>query len=111
MLFNGTSKPQAPPKAEGYFIDFMKNRDQSGISGADHPLKDVNAKIYTQTWDYCKQIGWQAANDQLWTAAEVMWTFSNKGLNGLRDQPYDNPDECPCEYRSDKDCPPVNPLL
>jgi hypothetical protein len=119
MLFNGTSKPGAVGKAKGYFIDFKNNSTQGGLPSG-HPMADVKKEIYETTWKYCNSLGWQAANDKLWGAASTMFDFANAGLAlvtaQLRKQvkPFDaytNPDECPCMYQADYDCPPVDPLL
>jgi hypothetical protein len=111
MLFNGTNEPGKPPKMRGYFIDFKNNSTQSGITAPDHPLNDVKKEIYEKTWTYCNSLGWDKANEQLWNAATTMQGFANAGLSFLKADEYTNPDECPCFYQPDYDCPPVDPLL
>ena len=98
-------------KARGYFIDFKSNSTQAGILPADNPLKDVKKAIYEQTWAYCATLGWDNANKQLWAAAKIMKDFANAGLAAVKTDTYTNPDECPCAYEQDYDCPPVDPLL
>jgi hypothetical protein len=120
LIINGSTSDSSidPTAGKRNFALIYNTADQKDLP-KDHPMADVNPMIYTQTRNYVRDDP-RTKSAKLYAAAMILKDFANAGLKGVvpkvksaqADDPYTNPDECPCVTDlTYYDCPPVDPLL